>query len=47
VKALNQHETRAIRTHQDWCLLADVEHAGGDSSTRFRTSVARRSTGAP
>ena len=30
VQALNQHETRAIRTDQDWCLLADVEHAGSD-----------------
>ncbi len=30
VQALDQHETRAIRTHQDWCLLADFEHAGSD-----------------
>jgi hypothetical protein len=22
VSALDQHETRAVRTHQDWCLLA-------------------------
>jgi hypothetical protein len=30
VQALDQHEPRAVRTHKDWCLLADVEHAGGD-----------------
>jgi hypothetical protein len=42
VQALDQHETRDVRSHQDWCLLADVEHAGGDSSTRFCTSVAQR-----
>jgi hypothetical protein len=28
--ALDQHETHAVRTHHDWCLLGDVEHAGGD-----------------
>jgi hypothetical protein len=28
--ALDQHETPAVPTHQDWCLLADVKHAGGD-----------------
>jgi hypothetical protein len=45
VYALDQHETRAVRTHQDGCLLADLEHAGGDFVTRFCTSVARRLTG--
>ena len=30
MQALDQHETRAVRTHQDWRLLADVEHTGGD-----------------
>ena len=30
VYALDQHETRAVRTHQDRCLLTDVEHACGD-----------------
>lgn len=27
VQALDQHEARAVRAHQNWCLLAIGEHA--------------------
>ena len=30
MQTLNQHKARALRPHQDRCLLAVVQHIGGD-----------------
>ena len=45
VQALNQHETRAIRTDQDGVYWPTSSMLAAISSMRFWTSVARRLTG--
>ena len=45
MQTLNQHKARAVRPHQDRCLLAVVQLLVAISSTRFCSSVVRRFIG--